>query len=186
MMARLLLGHIEAPLPIGPVWFASDGHRLLALDFGTPEGRLLPSLRARFGPDLRLEQADNPAGLASAVRAYFAGNVAALDLVPVDGGGSAFQRRVWAALRAIPAGGTRSYGQVAAHLGQPGAARAVGLANSLNPVNLAVPCHRVVGSSGALTGYGGGIERKRWLLAHERGAAAGQADLLAALSGPGL
>lgn len=121
-MARLLLSHVEMPAPIGPVWFASDGHSLLALDFGAPEGRLLPLLRARFGPDLRLKRAD-PAGFASVVRACFAGDVAALDQVPVDGGGSAFQRRVWAALRGIPAGDTRSYGQVAAHLGQPGAAR---------------------------------------------------------------
>ena len=168
---RILLARVEAaPAPIGPVLLASDGHSLLALDFGAPEERLIRLLRARFGPDVTLREADDPQGFASAVRAYFAGDLAALDRMPADGGGTLFQRRVWAALREIPAGQTRSYGEIASRLGIPGAARAVGAANGRNPVNLVVPCHRVVGSSGDLTGYGGGIERKRWLLAHERGA----------------
>lgn len=165
---RLSLTRVEAPAPIGTVLLASDSTSLVALDFGAPEERLRRLLHARFGPEVALEEAFNSQGFASAVRAYFAGEVTALDGVPVNGGGSPFQQRVWAALREIPAGETRSYGQVAACIGQPGAARAVGLANSLNPVNLAVPCHRVIGAAGALTGYGGGIERKRWLLAHER------------------
>ncbi len=167
---RILLARVEAaPAPIGPVLLVSDGHSLLALDFGAPEERLIRLLRARFGPDVTLREADDPQGFASAVRAYFAGDLAALDRMPADGGGTLFQRRVWAALREIPAGQTRSYGEIASRLGIPGAARAVGAANGRNPVNLVVPCHRVVGSSGDLTGYGGGIERKRWLLAHERG-----------------
>ncbi len=165
----LLLARVEAPAPIGPVLLASDGSSLVALDFGMPEERLHGLLHARFGQGVALKEADDPQGFASAVRAYFAGRLDALDQLPADGGGSPFQRRVWAALREIPAGQTRSYGQVAARIGKPGAARAVGLANSLNPVSLAVPCHRVIGSTGALTGYGGGLERKRWLLAHERG-----------------
>ncbi len=82
-------------------------------------------------------------------------------------GGTDFQRRVWAALREIPSGTTRTYGDIAAELGEPGAARAVGLANGANPVAIVVPCHRVIGSAGALTGFGGGLERKRWLLEHE-------------------
>jgi len=88
--------------------------------------------------------------------------------VPVRAGGTPFQRVVWAALREIPPGRTTSYGQLAARLGRPGASRAVGLANGANPVAIAVPCHRVIGADGTLTGYGGGIERKRWLLEHER------------------
>ena len=102
-----------------------------------------------------------------AVEAYFAGDVRALDGVAVKTGGTAFQRTVWAALRAIPPGETRSYGQLAAAIGSPKAVRAAGLANGQNPVAVIVPCHRVIGSNGTLTGYAGGLERKRWLLKHE-------------------
>ena len=102
-----------------------------------------------------------------AIAAYFAGDLAALDSLPVAGIGSDFQRRVWAALRTIPAGTTQSYGQLAAAIGQPAASRAVGLANGANPIGIVVPCHRVIGTSGALTGYAGGVERKAWLLIHE-------------------
>lgn len=103
----------------------------------------------------------------TAVEAYFAGDVAALDGLSVRTGGTAFQREVWAALRAIPPGETRTYGQQASAIGRPRAVRAVGLANGQNPIAVIVPCHRVVGAGGALTGYAGGMERKRWLLAHE-------------------
>ena len=178
MTARpLLLARVEAPIPIGPVLLVSDGRSLVALDFGAPGKRLMRLMHARFGPDVALRESDDPQGFASAVRAYFAGDTAALDQVPTDGGGSPFQRLVWTALRKIPAGEIRSYGEVADRICRPGAARAVGLANSLNPVSLAVPCHRVVGRSGDLTGYGGGIERKRWLLAFEQGARAPQQPL---------
>jgi O-6-methylguanine DNA methyltransferase len=87
--------------------------------------------------------------------------------VAVATGGTAFQKSVWAALRQIPVGETLGYGALAARLGKPGAARAVGLANGLNPIGIVVPCHRVIGASGTLTGYAGGVERKAWLLAHE-------------------
>jgi methylated-DNA-[protein]-cysteine S-methyltransferase len=170
---RLRLGHLEAPAPIGTVLLVSDGSRLVALDFGLPEERLLALLRARFGTGVAFEEAADPQGFAAAVRAYFDGRLGALMDIPVDGGGTPFQRRVWAALREIPPGETRSYGELARHLGLPGAARAVGAANGRNPVSLVVPCHRVVGGAGGLVGYGGGIERKRWLLAHERGAGRG-------------
>lgn len=98
---------------------------------------------------------------------YFAGTRTAFDL-PLHLIGSAFQRRVWDALLAIPCGETRSYGAIAASLGAPGAARAVGLANGQNPIAVIVPCHRVIGADGSLTGYGGGLPAKQWLLAHER------------------
>ena len=167
-VTHLTLARVPAPEPIGPVFLAATGDGVLvALDFGAPEERMLALLRARFGGNVALADAGDPGGLAAAVRAYFAGDVTALDQVPADGGGTPFQRLVWAALREIPAGETRSYGQVAARIGRPGASRAVGMANSQNPINLTVPCHRVIGSTGMLTGYGGGIERKRWLLAHE-------------------
>jgi methylated-DNA-[protein]-cysteine S-methyltransferase len=103
-----------------------------------------------------------------ALRAYFDGTMDALDDVPVATGGTAFQRDVWNALRTIPAGDTRSYGELAAKIGRAGASRAVGAANGANPVAIVVPCHRVIGASGAITGYAGGVANKRWLLDHER------------------
>lgn len=99
--------------------------------------------------------------------AYFAGELTDFDL-ELELVGTEFQRKVWAALRTIPYGETRSYGQIAEQIGSPGASRAVGLANGRNPIGIIVPCHRVIGSTGGLTGYGGGIERKRILLALER------------------
>lgn len=162
----LLIDGFESP--IGSVHVVSDGRALCALDFGAPEERLLPLLRARFGATVALRDADDPLGLVSHTRAFFAGDLAALDGVPVDGGGTPFQRRVWAALREIPAGTTVTYGALAARLGMPRASRAVGAASGRNPVSIAVPCHRVIGAGGGLTGYAGGLERKRWLLAHER------------------
>lgn len=109
----------------------------------------------------------NPRGLSDALRAYFAGDLKAIDALPVVDSGTEFQRRVWRALREIPIGETCSYGELARRIGRPTAVRAVGLANAQNPVGIVVPCHRVIGANGSLTGYGGGIERKRWLLAHE-------------------
>jgi methylated-DNA-[protein]-cysteine S-methyltransferase len=105
------------------------------------------------------------------MEAYFAGNRAALDDLQTATNGTPFQRKVWAALRTIEAGETVSYGTLAVRIGQPTAARAVGLANGQNPIAIVVPCHRVIGADASLTGYGGGIERKRWLLAHEACAA---------------
>ncbi|MEV5238610.1 methylated-DNA--[protein]-cysteine S-methyltransferase [Streptomyces cinnamoneus] len=100
--------------------------------------------------------------------AYFAGDTTRFDL-PLRLDGTPFQRRVWEALRQIPYGQTLSYGELAARIGSPGASRAVGLANGKNPIGIIVPCHRVIGSTGSLTGYGGGLDRKRRLLAFERG-----------------
>jgi methylated-DNA-[protein]-cysteine S-methyltransferase len=152
--------------PIGSVSLASDGRALCALDF---EGRddFARRLRARFGEGAALRETADPQGFTSRARAYFAGELDALADVPVDGGGSDFQRRVWTALREIPPGETRTYSALAARLGLPRAARAVGHANARNPIAVAVPCHRVIGADGTLTGYGGGLERKHWLLAHE-------------------
>lgn len=155
------------PSPLGPITLASDGRALVALEFGTPEDRVLPGLAARFGP-VSIREVQDPQGFTARVRAYFAGELEALSACPVDGGGTGFQRRVWAALREIPAGETLSYSALAARLGVPAASRAVGAANGRNPVAIAVPCHRVIGADGSLTGYGGGLARKRWLLGHER------------------
>lgn len=120
----------------------------------------------RFGAVERAPPED-PFGLTAALRRYFEGAVQAIDDIPVHFGGSPFQNEVWRALRTIPAGETLSYGAQAARIGKPSAARAVGLANGANPIGVIVPCHRVIGADGKLTGYGGGIDRKKWLLAHE-------------------
>jgi O-6-methylguanine DNA methyltransferase len=101
------------------------------------------------------------------LRRYFDGDLHAFEAESVNSKGSAFQEQVWKALRTIPAGATWTYGQLAAKLSRPSAARAVGHANSLNPIGIIVPCHRVIGASSGLTGYAGGLERKQWLLRHE-------------------
>lgn len=154
--------------PIGPVHVVSDGRALCALTLGATEARLLALLRPRFGPAVALRAARDPLGLTRRARAWFAGDLAAFDGVEVDGGGTPFQRRVWDALRRLAPGETTTYGALAGALGAPGAARAVGLACGRNPIAIAVPCHRVVGAGGKLTGYAGGVDRKRWLLEHER------------------
>jgi methylated-DNA-[protein]-cysteine S-methyltransferase len=124
-------------------------------------------LRIQYGAYTMVDHSGNGTGV-PALAAYFGGELDALADVPVKTEGTAFQRDVWNALRRIPAGATISYGQLAANVGRPTASRAVGLANGSNPISIVLPCHRVIGANGALTGYGGGIERKRWLLEHER------------------
>lgn len=98
---------------------------------------------------------------------YFAGELSIIDDLPVKTAGTDFQRQVWQELRKIPCGETISYGELAQRINRPTASRAVGMANGLNPISIVVPCHRVIGQQGALTGYAGGVERKRWLLMHE-------------------
>jgi methylated-DNA-[protein]-cysteine S-methyltransferase len=166
--------------PLGTILLVAEGEALRAIEFGDDEGRLHRQLRRQEGAAVDLLPADDPAGLSTRLRAYFAGDIEIFDEVPVRAGGTPFQRAVWAALREIPPGRTTSYGQLAARLGRPGASRAVGHANGANPVAIAVPCHRVIGADGTLTGYGGGLERKRWLLEHERAclAAAGRSTSL--------
>lgn len=152
--------HTVMDSPIGPLVLVNqdgavaglymDAHRRQPGDasYGDRDDAALPALREQLA-------------------AYFAGDLEDFDVL-VQVQGSEFQRRVWAVLGTIPYGQTWTYGELAAHLGQPTASRAVGLANGRNPVSIVVPCHRVVGSSGSLTGYGGGVERKRWLLEHEQ------------------
>jgi O-6-methylguanine DNA methyltransferase len=153
--------------PLGPLLAVTAPDATLhALEFDDHAPRL-HRLFARHHPGAHLTDGVPPAAITAAFAAYFAGDAAALDGVTVASIGSAFQRAVWAALRRIPAGETRSYGQLAVMLGQPGAARAVGLANGANPIGIVVPCHRVIGANGTLTGYAGGVERKAWLLRHE-------------------
>jgi O-6-methylguanine DNA methyltransferase len=153
--------------PFADLLLVTDGDGMLrALDFSDYAERMQRLLARHYGVFTLVDGAA-PAAITAALDAYFAGDLTALDSVPVATAGSDFQKSVWAALRRIPAGTTSGYGALAARLGKPGAARAVGLANGLNPIGIVVPCHRVIGASGALTGYAGGVERKRWLLEHE-------------------
>lgn len=166
--------------PVGHLSLVTDtAGRLRALDFGDYEERRDRLLARHYGADLRLVAGNAPQPLTAALDAYFAGDIAALDMLETETNGTPFQRSVWAALRTIGPGETLSYGALAARIGSPSASRAVGLANGANPVAIVVPCHRVIGSTGALTGFGGGLERKKWLLAHEARHAARQKDLFA-------
>lgn len=172
MTARLpepfTLDRIETP--VGTVLLVTDADGAVrALDFVDYEPRMMRLLARHYGK-VKLATGVAPESVRTAVLAYFKGNARALDGLPVATGGTPFQREVWAALRTIPAGETRSYGQLASAIGRPKAVRAVGLANGSNPVGIIVPCHRVVGANGTLTGYAGGLERKRWLLTHEAAA----------------
>ena len=151
---------------IGTILIVSDGESLCALDYAGYEQRMIKLLHARYGR-VRLREATDPLGFSSRMRAYLAGDLSCINSIPVNTGGTAFQQQVWSALRAIPLGTVFSYGALAARLGKPTAYRAVGMTNALNPIAIVVPCHRLVGVNGALTGYAGGLERKQWLLEHE-------------------
>jgi methylated-DNA-[protein]-cysteine S-methyltransferase len=156
------------PTPLGEMLVVTDASsRVRASDWADYEPRMLRLLGLRYGvAGFALEPGEAPDARA-AFEAYFAGEFAAIDRLSVETGGTRFQREVWAALREIPAGHTLSYGALAGSIGRPAAVRAVGLANGANPVGIIVPCHRVIGSDRSLTGYGGGLHRKRWLLEHE-------------------
>ena len=154
--------------PVGEVLLVTDGvGAVRALDFADYDDRM-SRLLARHAPGAAVVEGRAPDRVRRAVEGWFGGDLTALDGLTVKTGGTAFQRTVWAALRDIPAGETRSYGQLAAAIGSPKAVRAAGLANGQNPIAVIVPCHRVIGANGTLTGYAGGLERKRWLLDHER------------------
>jgi O-6-methylguanine DNA methyltransferase len=155
------------PSPLGDILLVSDpAGALRALDFADFRPRMERLLAHHCG-SFELEAGRVDCALVRALDASFAGELGALSQVRIATGGSPFQRQVWQALRAIPAGTTLSYGALAEQLGRGDAARAVGLANGTNPIAIVVPCHRVIGARGALVGYAGGMERKRWLLAHE-------------------
>lgn len=162
-MRTLEVASLESP--IGPLGLAAEDGVLVAVTF---DG--LPRLRTWADRVLgRREwvEVPDPAGVLHLFRRFFAGDADALRPIPVRFHGTDFQRRAWEALRRIPAGKTWSYRRLAEELGDPKATRAVGAANGQNPIPVVVPCHRVIGSDGSLTGFGGGLERKRWLLQHE-------------------
>ncbi|WGF88388.1 methylated-DNA--[protein]-cysteine S-methyltransferase [Marinivivus vitaminiproducens] len=169
------LTHDRLSSPIGPIRLVCDGPALCALDFEDYEARMLALLR-RYHGAVRLAEGRAPLPVRRALEAYFAGDLHALDPLSTVSAGTPFQRQVWTALRMVPPGVTTTYGALASSIGRPGASRAVGAANGANPVAIVVPCHRVIGSTGALIGFGGGLERKAWLLRHEAQAAAGRLE----------
>lgn len=158
----LLLERLETPL--GEMQLVSDNESRLRTADWTSHAARMHQLLARHSPGFRLI----PGGAhGTALAHYFAGNLARIDTLPVFTQGTAFQQSVWTALRLIQAGHTLTYAALAARIGRPHAIRAVGAANGANPLSIVVPCHRLIGTDGSLTGYGGGVERKAWLLAHE-------------------
>ena len=153
--------------PIGIALLVSDADGVLcALDWEEYEPRMKQLLRLQYGA-VTLRNARAPAETRAALTAYFKGHLDRLGAIAWRVGGTPFQRKVWTALPKIPAGTTMSYGALAAKLDMPKAMRAVGHANGSNPLSVVLPCHRLIGAGGSLVKYGGGLERKRWLLAHE-------------------
>ena len=174
---HLLLDRLDTPTGEMLIVADRDGN-LRAIDWAEHEARMRRFLSLHYGQTgFCFEPTRNPSGLTGAINRYFAGEVQIIDTLPVQTGGTPFQRSVWRALREIPCGATVSYAQLAQRIGRSYAVRAVGLANGSNPVPVVIPCHRVIGSNGSLTGYGGGVERKRWLLEHEKKGAQHQENI---------
>jgi methylated-DNA-[protein]-cysteine S-methyltransferase len=169
--ARLVFALSRLETPIGVALVATDElGRLRVLDWADRKARMQSGLARIYRASGGVKLDKNIAAawpVMDRLRAFFAGDLAAIDSIPVESAGTPFQRKVWAVLRRIPAGKTWTYAELAARAGRPEAPRAAGAANGLNPISVVVPCHRVIGSNGALTGYGGGIHRKEWLLRHE-------------------
>lgn len=157
------------PTPIGPMLLVTDAEgNARAVDWEDHAGRLNALLNGYYRPQaIDLQPAPRTTAIRAHVEAYFAGDLHAIDAIPVKMPGTPFQKQVWDALRRIPVGTTMSYGDLATQLGHPHLMRAVGSANGSNPIGVIVPCHRVIGANGSLVGYGSGIPRKKWLLEHE-------------------
>jgi len=155
--------------PIGELIVIADRQgRLRTIDWTDHEARMKQLLDRHYGKGrYTLTPKRDPGGLTSAMRRYFKGEIGVLKELAVTTAGTPFQQSVWKALRRIKDGTTISYAELARRIGRPRAVRAAGLANGQNPISIVVPCHRVIGSNGSLTGYGGGLTRKKWLLEHE-------------------
>lgn len=158
--ASLKISADRIDTPLGPMLMMVKGGALVLLEFEDTHGE-------RHAGSADVEEVANLCDYADRIRAYFGGDLKAIDAIPTEGAGTPFQKRVWSELRRIPCGETLSYGGLAERLGDKNLMRAVGLANGSNPIAVVVPCHRVIGADGTLTGYGGGLKRKSWLLDHE-------------------
>src|SRR5687768_1092873 len=164
MPDHLALDYRVIDSPLGPLTILAAGDRLMEVRFGDERVELEDEWLRR---KRLVNEHPDPGGAVTALGAYFAGDLHALDRLTVDPMGTPFQLRVWNALRSIGAGRTASYTEIANAIGAPTATRAVGAANGANPIAIVVPCHRIIGAAGSLVGYGGGLDRKRWLLEHE-------------------
>ncbi|MEV8974849.1 methylated-DNA--[protein]-cysteine S-methyltransferase [Klebsiella quasipneumoniae] len=166
-MLTLLQDKMDTPL--GALWVLCDEQfNLRAVEWDEYRDRMETLLDVHYRREgYQRVDCRNPGGLSSKLNDYFAGDLAVIETLPTATAGTPFQRQVWQALRDIPCGQVMHYGQLAEALGRPGAARAVGAANGANPVSIVVPCHRVIGRNGTMTGYAGGVQRKEWLLRHE-------------------
>ncbi|NJR65511.1 MAG: methylated-DNA--[protein]-cysteine S-methyltransferase [Leptolyngbyaceae cyanobacterium CRU_2_3] len=167
-MTELFLDTFDSEL--GKILLVTNGKALCALDFVDYESRMTKLLQKRYGETWLMTPPSHDGfsqTLRQCLQAYLAGDNTSLDEIPVSLGGTPFQQQVWLGLRSIPFGSVITYSEFAGKLGKPTACRAVGMTNSLNPVAIVLPCHRVIGANGHLTGYAGGLERKRWLLQHE-------------------
>jgi len=166
-MLEFLIDRVATP--IGELIVVADGDgNLRTIDWTDHEARMKQLLDRQYGKGgYTLKPTRNPGGLSSAMRRYFDGDLKVIETLPVKTAGTAFQKSVWRALSRIRCGSTISYAELARRIGKPKAVRAVGLANGQNTISIVVPCHRVIGSDGSLTGYGGGLNRKKWLLKHE-------------------
>lgn len=155
--------------PLGPLWVLCDENfHLRAVEWEEHSDRMEQLLDIHYRAEGYTRVAcRNPGGLSQQLANYFDGDLSVIESLPTATAGTPFQREVWQALRTIPCGQVMHYGQLAERLGRPGAARAVGAANGANPVSIVVPCHRVIGRNGTMTGYAGGVQRKEWLLRHE-------------------
>lgn len=163
-MTELLMDKVDSAM--GQILIVTDGKKLCALDFAEYESRMIKLLEKRY-ESIYFVPKSNPQGFSDLLRAYLVGDFSSLDQIPVHTGGTPFQQKIWLALRSIKPGTVVTYGALAETIGRPTAYRAVGMANSLNPVAIVLPCHRVIGANAQLTGYAGGLERKQWLLQHE-------------------
>ncbi|HXI03874.1 MAG TPA: methylated-DNA--[protein]-cysteine S-methyltransferase [Candidatus Saccharimonadales bacterium] len=163
----MIIETAEMRSPVGPLVVHVKEGRLCGLSFRDGVASTMKHLEGRFG-EFTVRRSKDPAGVISRLRAYFGGDLDALDAIEVDTGGTPFQQSVWRELRRIPAGKTISYGELARRIRRPRAVRAVGAANGANPVAIVIPCHRVIGANGHLVGYGGGLDRKTRLLELER------------------
>lgn len=164
---QFILEHLHTP--IGRMLIVTDAERRVrALNWEDHEQRMRELLRIHYGVNaVRLREVSRPSTARRFLQAYFEGDIGAIADLATATNGTDFQRAVWAELRRIPAGQVISYAALAARIGRPAATRAVGRANGANPIPVIVPCHRVIGMNGSLTGFGGGLDRKRWLLDHE-------------------
>ena len=159
------------------VIITADENCLRAVDWEDHEPRMQRLLRRHYGTNTILREVSRPSAARRSLQAYFEGDLDAVTCLATATNGTDFQRTVWDALRRIPVGHTISYGALAVQIGRPTATRAVGLANGANPIAIVIPCHRVIGANASLTGYGGGLDRKRWLLAHESACSASRGEL---------